>query len=187
MDNSGITIEEFFNSKGSAEVLLAVHPKEGTLTEEVKSSAVCAKGTARNRIEEATELGLLEHEIDTETDKKNAKRQFLTTGGRACVVAIVSLHLDETLKQLQELKTERTNLKEHLTGWLHSRGSLYFKGTREDDEFTDQFRNESLYPTEDVPDGFEEFIFGTDEDTREEIYNLEQLIDYEKLYESDQG
>lgn len=175
---------EYFDRKGSVEVLLAVHPKDGTLTEDVKSAANCAKATAKDRIYEATDLGLLEHETHKTVEHKSGKRQFLTAKGRACVVVIASIRLDETLKAIKYYEKERERQKNELKEWLKSGGDAKLNGL-DNDRYIDSFKKEHTYPGEGPPDNFDEFIFSPMDDSRWETINFEQLLDYENLYDTE--
>jgi hypothetical protein len=173
---------EYFEMKGSVEVLLAVHPKDGTLTEDVKDSTNCSSSTAKDRIYEATDLGLLEHETHKTVDNKNAKRQFLTAKGRACMVAFVSLGLDEDLAKIKYLEENIENKKQEIKEWLRQGGDAKVNGL-ETGKYTELIKKKRTYPGENVPDNFASFIFPPDEDEKEEILNFEGLIDYYMLSE----
>lgn len=174
---------EFFDAEASVGVLLAVDPIDGTLTKDIKKKIPASPNTVTERISEAEALGLLRTPGAVAGDHGNAKRYYLTGDGRVCLVAIVSLNLDELVKAHYEIMQQLESQYSILVDWVGKEASLFLDDKKPDvpkDGISDQFKLGGAYPGDDLPPDYEDFIY--EDETEMDSFNPSaDVIDYERL------
>jgi len=174
---------DFFKSEGSCAVLLAVDPEDGNLTGEIKERVPTAPNTVTERLNEAEDIGLLRSQGAKAGDHGNANRYYLTQDGRVCLVAMVSLNMDEAMNAYIEILDVLNKLTEEMVGWAEGEASLFLEDGRPDvpeEGISDQFELGGAYPGDDLPDNYESFIFESDFEDME-VLNPTTSLDYEQL------
>lgn len=155
---------------------MSVDPENGTLHTDFNSDVLVARSTISDRLEEARGLGLLEIS-QREGDHGNSKRHTLTQIGRVYRVALESMGVDEAHREYVEATREFDAGVEAMKDWV-TNNDQYWTCMTLDNEFIldDELKSEDVYPGDDVPPEFDEFIVG-DRTLREQLKDAERRRD----------
>lgn len=157
-------------------ILLTIDDSEGTMHNEFIPQTHVSRATITKRIHEAEDLDLIEA-TQLEDDHGNAKRFFLTQIGRVYRVALESMDLDDAYRDYVDAKQTLDDGMDTMGDWITDNEQFWTnKNLGKDFEFQEPLRDAEIYPGDDVPSDFVDFI-------EEETSRYEKMMDSLESFE----